>query len=80
MLSMCRGYRRSTRYRLLRGSDPGLPRYLALHEYESTDLPAEQIKMVTNTEWSKKVIGGAKAFDRDVWELVKAAGQTEMKL
>ncbi|KAF2457049.1 hypothetical protein BDY21DRAFT_363985 [Lineolata rhizophorae] len=68
MLSMCDGYCRTTRYKKL---DDSTPRYIALHEYESTAYPPkEQLKLVTGTEWSKKVIGTAKVFDRDVWEYV----------
>ena len=55
MLAMCRGYRRSTRYKRLDGEKP---RYLALHEYacKASDLPGDQIKQVVSTEWSKKII------------------------
>lgn len=80
MLSMCRGYRRSTRYRFPAGTEAGRPRYLALHEYDTMDLPTDQIKMVVSTEWSKRVIGAAKAFDRDVWKLIKEKGKSETKL
>lgn len=81
MLSMCTGYRRSTRYRAI---DPigQHPSYLALHEYacKAEELPVEQTKLVVGTEWSKKVIGEAKAFDRDVWGLIEAQGDVNMKL
>jgi hypothetical protein len=76
MISMCKGYVRTTRYKLLEGSafnkreGEGLPRYLAIHEYETTEVPAEQLKVVTGTEWSRKVIGGARVFDRGVWAYV----------
>ncbi|TKA62772.1 hypothetical protein B0A49_09097 [Cryomyces minteri] len=80
MLSMVRGYRRTTRYKLAPGNDSSLPRYLALHEYDDSDVPGDQLKLVVGTEWSKKIIGEAKAFDRDVYELVKEAGKTGAKL
>ncbi|KAL1637376.1 hypothetical protein SLS58_009323 [Diplodia intermedia] len=92
MLSTVQGYRRSTRYKL-RAAMPltadaaakklgvdELPRYLALHEYDSEDVPAEQIRLAVNTEWSKKVIGGARAFVRDVWVLTLEAGDATTKL
>ncbi|OJD35464.1 alpha beta protein [Diplodia corticola] len=92
MLSTVKGYRRSTRYKL-RSAVPAtadaaarklavdeLPRYLALHEYDSQDVPPEQIKLAVNTEWSKKVIGGARAFVRDVWLLTSEAGDAATKL
>ncbi|EOD47858.1 Alpha beta hydrolase fold protein [Neofusicoccum parvum] len=87
MLSTISGYRRSTRYKLMAsptadaaGTLDEMPRYLALHEYESTDVPPEQIKLAVGTEWSKKVIGGAKAFVRDIWVLVHEGGDGTTKL
>lgn len=79
MLGMCRGYRRCTRYK---GMDDKEPRYLALHEYacKPEDLPSEQIKQVTATEWSQKIIGKAKAFERNVFVLIQAQGETELNL
>lgn len=81
MLAMCRGYRRSTRYRLAGDGGSG-PRFLALHEYACApaELPAEQIKQVRETEWSRIVIGKSKAFERDVWELIGVQGEKGMKL
>lgn len=79
MLAMCSGYRRTTRYKRIDGV---APRYLALHEWACApgEMPAEQIKQVTSTEWSKKIIGEAKVFDRDVFELIQAQGDVARKL
>lgn len=79
MMAMCPGYRRTTRYKRIDGV---VPRYLALHEWVSApdEERAEQIKQITSTEWSKKIIGGAKVFDRDVFELIQAQGDVEKKL
>lgn len=79
MLSMCRGYRRSTRYR--RAGDDG-PKFLALHEYAcaAEELPVEQIRQVRETEWSRDVLGKAKVFEREVWELVGVQGERGMEL
>jgi len=77
MLAMVKGFRRSTRYKRV---DNEAPRFVALHEYDTTDLPVEQVKLVTGTEWSKKVIGGAKAFEVDVWEFINAYGDTPSKI
>lgn len=79
MLSMCRGYRRSTRYR--RAGDEA-PRFLALHEFDCTpkELPADQIQQVRETAWSRDVLGKAKVFDRYVWRLIGEQGATEMQL
>jgi len=70
MLSMVDGYHRSTRYKLAPGSDPKLPSYLALHEYESKDMNGAQLKLVVGSEWSKKIIAEAKQFDRSMWEFI----------
>ena len=79
MLSMCRGYRRTTRYKRIDGVKP---RYLALHEWSfpPAEMPVEQIKQVTSTEWSKKIIGSATVFERDVFELIQAQGDLEKEL
>ncbi|KAK5123158.1 hypothetical protein LTR85_003356 [Meristemomyces frigidus] len=79
MLAMCRGYRRTTRYKKLDGQKP---RYLALHEYacKPDELPGDQIKQVVATEWSQKIIKESLVFDRDVLELVQAQGDTSLNL
>lgn len=79
MLSMCRGYRRSTRYR--RAGEEA-PRFLALHEYACSpeELPAKQIQQVRETEWSRDVLEKAKVFDRYVWGLVGEQGAKDLKL
>lgn len=77
MISMCRGYLRTTRYKLMadtpfnkRDAGKELPQYLAIHEYETTDFPADQLKVVVGTQWSKKVIGNSQTFDRYTWGFV----------
>ncbi|KAK4543639.1 hypothetical protein LTR36_005284 [Oleoguttula mirabilis] len=79
MLAMCRGYRRTTRYKKLDGQKP---RYLALHEYacKADELPADQVKQVVATEWSQKIVGESLVFDRDVLELVQAQGDISLNL
>jgi hypothetical protein len=67
MLSMCRGYNRCTRYKKL---DDSTPRFLAIHEYATTDFPMDQLKIVFGTEWTKKVVESSKIFDRDTWEYI----------
>ncbi|KAF4991534.1 hypothetical protein FDECE_14008 [Fusarium decemcellulare] len=86
MLSMVSGYRRTTRYKLKEvpsysAAKPGsVPKYLALHEYDSVDVPVEQIKLCIGTEWSKKVIGGSKSFIRDVWITIHEQGEEGVRL
>jgi len=77
MLGMVTGFRRSTRYKRV---DNVAPKFVALHEYDTTEFPVEQVKLVTGTEWSKKIIGGSKAFQGDVWEIINAYGDTASKL
>ncbi|KAF1983048.1 hypothetical protein K402DRAFT_383518 [Aulographum hederae CBS 113979] len=80
-LSKCTGYLRTTRYKLLPGPDgklDGVP-YIAMHEYETTNFPEEQIKETVGTEWSKKHIQGAKKFERGLWEYIVDAGKTDEK-
>ena len=79
MLAMCKGYRRTTRYKRVGDASP---RFLALHEYvcDAADFPTEQIEQVRQTEWSRDVLGKAKAFERDVWELIGVQGEKALKL
>ena len=79
MLAMCTGYRRTTRYKRIDGVEP---RYLALHEWDCKPeaMPAEQIKQVTSTEWSRKIIGEARVFERDVFELIQEQGEVGREL
>jgi hypothetical protein len=72
---MVTGFKRSTRYQLVPDPKaPASPRYLACHEYDTTDIPVEQVKHVVGTEWSKKILGAAKSFDGQVWEEIGSAG------
>jgi len=81
MLSMVNGFRRSTRYKLVLEAEAlGHPRYIACHEYDTANFPVEQVKLVTGTEWSKKILGGAKKFEGDIWEEIAAYGATDSKL
>ena len=91
MLSMIPGYRMSSRYQLQKPQGlvkhlletGGLkepfelpPRWLALHQYEQVGQPdPEWVKKVVSTEWSKKILDGAR-YERGVWEYVKEFEQT----
>ncbi|EMC91276.1 hypothetical protein BAUCODRAFT_320634 [Baudoinia panamericana UAMH 10762] len=78
MMAMLPPYRRTTRYKRLDGE---VPRYLAMHEYDCKpdEIPAERAKLV-NSEWSRKIIGECKVFDRDVFELVQVQGDAQVQL
>jgi len=71
MLSMLKGYRRSTRFQKL---DRSSPRFLAIHEMDTTTVSPE-IRIVMGTEWAKKVVGTAKFAGRDSWELISEFGK-----
>ena len=79
VLSMIPGYRRCTRYKRI---DEQTPRYLAIHEYacRAGEISDEAIKQVSSTEWSAKIIGEAKALERDVYELIAVQGNEGRKL
>ena len=68
---MLNGYRRSTRYLKADGSKP---RYLAMHEFDTTSVPAE-IKIVMGTEWAKKSVSNAQVAARDTWEFIAEHGK-----
>jgi len=79
MLAMCRGYRRTTRYKRIDGEKP---RYLALHEYacKPDEMPGDQLKQVVSTEWSQKIIKESSIFERDAFSLIHEQGDTALKL
>lgn len=70
---------RCTRYKLLppsMGQKPGhgAPRFLALHEYESTEallnLAIEKGgALAPETEWSHKILSKAKQVERTIWDV-----------
>lgn len=77
---MVTGFRRSTRYQLAEEKPSGNPRFLACHEYDSTNFPVDEIKLVIGTEWSKKILGAAKSFEGEVWEEIAATGAVKDKI
>jgi len=76
MLSMTKGYRRSIRYKLISSMREDAPSWVAIHEFDSTNLPRDGILITTKTEWSKKILGGAKAFELDWWKLENQFSKT----
>lgn len=80
MLSTVPGFRRSTRYKLVdEAAALGHPRFIAMHEYDDSNIPQDRVKLAIGTEWSKKILGAAKSFDGQVWELINATGDVESK-
>jgi hypothetical protein len=80
MLSMIEGYRRSTRYQSVGEKPSGTVRFLACHEFDLTTIPVDKIKLTIGTEWSKKILGSVKSFERESWEELAAAGAVDEKL
>jgi hypothetical protein len=77
MLSMLPNYRRATRYRSADGSKP---RWLAIHEWDSTDMDPSVGEILLNTEWTKSVMNGIQLFDPCNWELIFEKGNLTEKL
>lgn len=73
------GFRRTTRY--VR-KDGAMPRYLVLNEFDGNlaDIPAEQSARVMSTEWARKIMGEARAIERDVYTLIQEQGDPSVKL
>ncbi|OAG42619.1 hypothetical protein AYO21_03204 [Fonsecaea monophora] len=72
MLSMIIPYRAATRYEQI---DPAnKPRYLTIHEFDSTDIPGEQIRRSSTTEWAKRVLGSVQSMEGYTWKLTRAYG------
>ncbi|KAI1270655.1 hypothetical protein F5Y18DRAFT_369102 [Xylariaceae sp. FL1019] len=79
MLGMCRHYRRCTRYKRKDGVSP---RFVALHEWdcEPEDIPMDQLAQLRATDWSREIRSGVKVMERDVFTLIQAQGNMELKL
>ncbi|KAK7227880.1 hypothetical protein V2G26_000050 [Clonostachys chloroleuca] len=86
MLSVILGYHRNTCYKLketpsFSATDSAdVPKYLALHEYDSTDVKAEHVKSCLGTEWSKETLGDFRSFIRDIWITIQKQGREGLGL
>ncbi|CAH0024634.1 unnamed protein product [Clonostachys rhizophaga] len=86
MLSVIPGYRRTTCYKLKEApsfsatNSGDVPRYLALHEYDSTDIKSEHIKSYIGTQWSKEALSDSRSFIRDVWITIHEQGREGLGL
>ncbi|KAJ9645992.1 hypothetical protein H2201_008248 [Coniosporium apollinis] len=77
MISQCPGYVRTRRYRLVDASllhefdrrNSPAPSWLALHEFEGTELPMGELLKCDETEWSKKVIAGLVKMEAGFYRL-----------
>ncbi|OQO12281.1 hypothetical protein B0A48_02922 [Cryoendolithus antarcticus] len=77
MLKEAKGYRRTTRY--VRRADQGEgPRFLALHEYACgiEEMPEERIAKVLG----QRYVSEAKVWERSIWELIGALGDSAQRL
>ncbi|KAF2471189.1 uncharacterized protein BDR25DRAFT_367930 [Lindgomyces ingoldianus] len=77
MLSMLPNYRRSTRYRSADGSKP---RWLAIHEMDSTYMDPYQGEVLMGTELARNVMDGVKVFEASQWEVIFEKGNLTEKL
>lgn len=92
MLSMVRGYRRSTRWQILSAREKSpetgdildvlasTPPHLALHEFDDEHFDRENIKKPAQTEWSRRIVGGYQVFERDNWKLMYESGPPDSRL
>jgi len=53
------------------------PTYLAIHEFEVEQPDSEALKKTTDTEWAKKILGGAKTMEIGMWRLKGRFGDGE---
>jgi len=77
MLSMFHQYHRSTRYKTV---DESKPRFVALHEFDSTDLDEHMRKTMSSTKWMKEIMVSAQIFESSAWELITEQGKIDEKL
>lgn len=71
LLSECPGYCRSRRLEVVNAtvldkferSEPEVPQYLALHEFDGKEFPMEALGKTAGTEWAKKVMGNLSAAE-----------------
>lgn len=88
-LSKCPGYRRTRRFKLTFGRQNRLPaadkkiseppKYLALHEFDSDELPQAELQKTGETEWAKKVMGGVTQTDIGVYKVLKEFGDVKAR-
>ena len=59
-------------------TEPDVPAYIALHEFEGETLPMEQLKKTTDTEWAKRMQEGALKKETGVWRLIRGFGELDV--
>jgi hypothetical protein len=77
LISKTPGYRRMIRYTIasrsvlssFERSFPEPPTWLAVHEFDGTELPWKALQETDETEWAKKLIPGIKDVDFGVFKL-----------
>lgn len=77
MFSMLPNYRRSTRYRSLDGSKP---RWLAIHELDSSYVDPYVGEVLMGTELAHKVMDTVQIFDAANWAIIFEKGNPSEKL
>jgi hypothetical protein len=69
LLRECPGFRRSRRFKVVNAtvldkferSEPEVPQYLALHEFDGEQFSMQELGSTAETEWAKRVMGNLKA-------------------
>ena len=54
---------------------PEPPTWLAIHEFDTLDLPMKDMQATAETEWSKRILGTAKVIEAPVYRHVKSFGK-----
>jgi hypothetical protein len=50
------------------------PTWLAIHEFDTEDVDMKALMATTYTEWSKRILGGAKKRETPAYRFVKSYG------
>jgi hypothetical protein len=80
MVSLCRGFIRARRFKLLsehpanRALGSNAPKYATVYEYNTTDFPGDQLLVVASTKWSKRIIPNLQNIDRSSWQIIHSGG------
>lgn len=86
LISQCTGYRRTSRYVLASRSvlsgfertfPDETPRMLAIHEFDGSCLPWDELAKTDATEWANKVLPGILGIDFGVFKLKRVYGKID---
>jgi len=80
-LAECRGYVRTRRYKLTKTTnvDYNPPMYLALHEFQGEELPADDLDKSGATTWAIKIMSAVIGKEVGVYKLLGSWGDIKAK-